>query len=79
MLYFYFWAEAPVSATVDIYNLMGERVAALQQGCEGGTYVRLPWSLSPVAPGVYLYRLRLAYADREQTTAWRKLVVVKKR
>jgi hypothetical protein len=75
-VWFAFRAAGPVEAKLDVYNVAGERL-----GTWSGTVVpeqgngRFRWERSGVAPGVYLYRLRVSSPEGARDYGLRKLSV----
>ena len=65
---FHLHLEAPATATLHVYDLQGRQVAHVlaDTPLSAGTH-RIPWAPTPLANGVYLYRLQLdgqTYSDR---------------
>jgi len=65
---FHLHLEAPAAATLRVYDLQGREVAHVLNNASlsAGTH-RVPWTPTPLASGVYLYRLHLdgeTYSDR---------------
>ena len=65
---FHLHLEAPAAATLRVYDLQGREVAHVLENAplSAGTH-RVPWTPTPLASGVYLYRLNLdgeTYSDR---------------
>jgi hypothetical protein len=77
-LYFYYKAPPGTKVTIDIFNVMGEKAIVLADETFEENR-RTIWNISHVAPGVYLYRVRLDSpgADGWQESGWKKLVVAK--
>jgi hypothetical protein len=66
--------DRPVTASEwQVHNLLGERVAALPLGSQPGHCVET----RSFAPGVYLVRLKVYYADGGHETFIRKVAVVR--
>jgi len=63
----------PRSSRWTIYNVAGQAVATLAFGGEPGQC----WQTSGVAPGVYLVRVDVDYADGHKGGRWQKVVVVR--
>lgn len=79
-VYFIYTLPNPVDlVTIDVYNLSGQKVATLQDhGKEAGVNRKTSWSISGVAPGIYLYRLTLEAANGyKDQTKFKKLVITK--
>lgn len=69
------WQETGAErARVEIYNLAGERVAALTQTQTGNT---LHWNISGLAPGIYFYRVILTVAGAERQLGIRKIAIIR--
>lgn len=65
---FHLHLEAPAAATLRVYDLQGREVAHVLEDTRlsAGTH-HIPWAPTPLASGVYLYRLHLdgeTYSDR---------------
>jgi len=43
---------------LEVYNLLGQRVATLVDGYQGSGYRTVRWDGGSMASGVYLYRLK---------------------
>jgi hypothetical protein len=66
------YPDAPiVSSHWDIFNFVGESVASLDFGATAQDC----WDTAGVAPGLYLVRLKIVYADGSTQTSWHKVVV----
>lgn len=76
-MYFLYSLDAPAEVEIEIYNVAGERVTVLRAPAGPVGSGRTAWDLREVAPGVYLYRLRVLAAAGTRTTPWKKCVIVK--
>lgn len=76
-LWFYYRLEAPAEVTVEVYNPLGERCALFTETQPLAGYARTRWDIGSVAPGVYLYRLRIRTVQGERTLGWREIAIVK--
>ena len=57
---------------LEVYNLLGQRVATLVDGYQAAGYHVATWDANTVASGVYLYRLQT-----NTYTATKKMVLMK--
>lgn len=77
-MYFAYRMNGPGEVEIRIYNVAGEPAGTVRAVHAASGTGRLSWPLGNVAPGVYLYRLRLVYRDGGVYTGpVRKFVVVK--
>lgn len=76
-VWFMFPTNGSTEAKVEIINVMGEAVASLTGRAEGVNGGRVSWNLRGVAPGIYMYRMRVSSAVDVWNSGWRKLAVVK--
>ncbi|OGR76398.1 MAG: hypothetical protein A2X32_12445 [Elusimicrobia bacterium GWC2_64_44] len=61
---------------VDVYNVAGEQVAALEKAdCPAGQTSEITWGIKGMAPGVYVYRVRAESAAGSRTVI-KKLAIV---
>ncbi len=65
--------------TIEVFNLSGQKVATLKDfNKAAGVNQKTTWTISAVAPGVYLYRLILeANNGYKNQTKFKRLVIVK--
>jgi len=77
-VWFCYYATDLTRARVEIYNLIGEKIADLNtpQGETG--YQRLCWDIRRVATGIYFYRLKTDGTENPQTVKLHKLVITKR-
>jgi len=75
-VWFYYRLDQPARVRIEIFNIAGEFVSALQSEQPAG-YTRSRWDIGKVAPGVYLYRFRSESAGGVKVHPLRKVVVVK--
>lgn len=78
VMWFYFQGDVPGDVRMQIYNVVGERVAdwtGMPDVFSG--YARLRWNLSEIAPGVYFCRLFTSRAGGEKLIGRIKIAVVK--
>jgi hypothetical protein len=75
---FYYLLDAPAQVHFDIFNVTGEKVASWDEDHAVAGYTRSPWAIRSVAPGIYLFRLRIRTSQGERITPWKKIVIVKK-
>jgi hypothetical protein len=61
----------PVSASWQVYSVMGERIADLSSG-PGETC----WNTTGTASGIYFVRIKLTYSDGTSCTALKKIIVL---
>lgn len=62
--------------TVDVYDVAGEKVGALEQdGCLAGEACVIPWDVKRIASGVYIYRLTARSAAGSKTLI-KKLAII---
>ncbi len=74
---FQYTLEHPAKVTIDVFNLMGFRVAHLEDpGRPAGGNQVTTWDIRNVAPGVYFYRLALEAPDGRRTEFERKKIVI---
>ncbi len=77
-LWFYFACGETAETELEVFNVAGERL-----GVWTATVVpdqgraRLGWDIRDVAPGVYLYRLRVRVGSGTKDHGLRRLVIVK--
>lgn len=76
-IWFYYQTGGPTKVTIEIYNLVGERCTVLTDEITEAGFSRTPWQIHDVAPGVYLFRLRLESASETRTFRLQKIVIVK--
>jgi hypothetical protein len=77
-MWFYFQGRSGEEARVEVFNVAGERVTdwtAPVDAVQG--HARLRWDLNGVAPGIYLYRLKVSGAGSERDYGLRKVVIVR--
>jgi hypothetical protein len=77
-VYFYFRLDAAATIRIDIFNVAGEKTIELEEESVLPGNRRTPWDIRGVAPGIYLYRLRVRSAGQETVSDWKKDVMVKK-
>lgn len=65
VLHFHYRMPSAGAATIEIYNVTGERVKTLRQEHAQAGLGRAHWLLEKTAPGVYIYTLRLDLATGE--------------
>ncbi len=79
-IYFSYRLGAGASVTNEIYNLLGEKVITLRKEHAAVSQGQMIWDIQDVAPGVYLYRLRIQYHNGEtKTFPVKKIIIVKLR
>jgi hypothetical protein len=61
------------SATWQVFNLMGERIADISFGGEGAEC----WNTTGTAPGLYLVEIDVVYGDGTKATIRQKVVITK--
>jgi hypothetical protein len=74
-LNFYFQLPATAEVSVEIYNMAGEEVGTLREIHNAGA-VHMAWTVGSMAPGVYLYRMRLYGSQGMTTGKLKKFAVV---
>jgi len=77
-VYFYYPLREPGRVRIEIYNVAGEKAAVLEEEKAAAGYGRTAWEIGKVAPGVYLYRIRVDGASGSSLTGWKKLIIAKK-
>ncbi|MBN1594740.1 hypothetical protein JW933_02330 [candidate division FCPU426 bacterium] len=77
MLWFYYYAPEGAEATIDIFNVLGEKGETVTAIHAAAGYQRVGWDLQQVAPGLYFYHLRLHSAAGTRDYGIKKVVVVK--
>jgi hypothetical protein len=76
-LNFFYSLEAPANILIDVYNLMGFRVAHLEDRNRPAAINQVTtWNIKGVAGGVYFYRLTLEAPDGRRTTLESKKIVI---
>jgi hypothetical protein len=75
-VWFTFFIKGPGRASIDIYNVSGEKVHTLSSSYPGGTRFA-HWDIQNAAPGIYLYRVTIEDTSGTRNFAVKKLVVVK--
>ena len=78
-VWFYFSGKDVTKVTIAIYNVAGEQVVVLNETPQWlqGNYYRTSWNIRNVAPGIYLYRLRLENPVGAKELRNQRLVIVK--
>lgn len=76
-VYFYYPLAEPGEVEIEIFNTIGERAIALREMKAGTGYERTRWNIRNVAPGVYLYRMKIKTAKSETITTVKKIVITK--
>jgi len=76
-VWFLYYTPGPARLRWEIFNASGEKVAAWETEQTGAGYHRTRWDIGGVAPGVYLYTLRVESSRGVKIHPVRKLVVVK--
>jgi hypothetical protein len=67
-----FFTHAPVSSTMEVYNVAGEKLGRVGVNNVSGH----EWDTSNAAPGVYFVKIDIVYADATSETIWRKAIVI---
>ncbi|HOD66261.1 MAG TPA: T9SS type A sorting domain-containing protein, partial [candidate division Zixibacteria bacterium] len=67
-----FTLPTPGDVTLEVFNVLGQRVAVLASGPYGAGTHHVEWNASGVSSGVYLYRLSAG-----EFTETRKMLLVK--
>lgn len=69
------WSEPNASnIKINIYNLIGERIATLNAATSGR---KIDWNSTGIAPGIYLYRVALTVDGSERQLPIHKLAIVR--
>jgi hypothetical protein len=77
-VWFYLQAQAGDEVQVTVYNPVGEQVTSWSETLQPSQgYARVRWDLARVAPGIYLYRLRVHGAGGDRDFGLKKLAIVK--
>lgn len=76
-VWFYYYADAPAEAEIAIYNVLGERCDVLTARHDQTGYQRTAWNIRGVAPGVYIFRVRLKTAAETKDFGTSKLIIAK--
>ncbi len=77
-VFFYYPLAAAGRVKIEIHNLVGEKVAVLEDNQPTAGFGRTAWPIQDVAPGVYFFRLHTWSAAGERNWGFRKMVIVKK-
>jgi hypothetical protein len=77
-LWFAYAPAGPAEVRIEIFNVVGEPCQTLRDQCPAPGTWRTHWDIRQTAPGMYFYRLTLAYADGPRQFPIQKLVIVKK-
>ncbi len=76
-VWFYYTTGGATRAVFELFNIAGEKIARLENRHEAPGAARTRWDLKNVAPGVYLYRLRLESGKEVKEFPMKKVVVIK--
>jgi hypothetical protein len=76
-LWFYYHLSGPAKIYIDIYNPAGEKVFIVEDEKAAGGYVKTPWDIRQVAPGLYVYRLKYEDSNGMHDSGLKRLVIVK--
>lgn len=76
-VWFYYLADGPGKAQIEIYNVVGEKVAMLEVPVAAAGYQTTRWDISHLAPGVYVYKAKLQSARGVKKSNVYKLSVIK--
>lgn len=73
---FKFLLSDKAGVSIDVYNVAGEKVAALSRGnCPAGVTSEIVWDIKNIASGVYVYKVKAESASGSKTVT-KKLAVV---
>ncbi len=75
--WFYYNTTGRTEVTIEVYNLAGEKCAIVTDLQETAGYQKTRWNIRSVAPGVYLYRVKLVSEQESRTIKMKKMVIVK--
>ncbi len=76
-LWFYYRCRGASQVTIEVLNVLGERVNTITDNPTEAGIVRTAWNISNVAPGIYVYRIKIAGSEGTTTIGWKKFVVVR--
>jgi hypothetical protein len=74
VVYFTFTELNVSQASVDIYNMVGERIATITEDDPPG---KVTWFVRDIAPGLYYYRLQVLDGSKTKTYDMKKIAVIK--
>lgn len=77
LMWFYYNVQGSSKVEIQLYNIAGEKGELLTDEHQSSGYVRTPWNISSVAPGLYLYRVSIEDSSGSRTLGPNKLVVIK--
>ncbi|MCD4812287.1 T9SS type A sorting domain-containing protein [bacterium] len=78
-LYFYFQIDEPANITIEIMNLVGEKIKTITLARNTAGEFRHTWDIAAVAPGIYFYRVTLNYpTGKIEKRDFEKIVIVKR-
>jgi hypothetical protein len=75
-IWFAFFLRGPGRASIEIYNVAGEKVAVLTAAYSGGSQFA-HWDIRNVGPGIYLYRVTIEDTSGKRNLGLKKFVIVK--
>jgi hypothetical protein len=75
--WFYYSTTGRTELTFNIFNLAGEKVTTLTDIQEIDGYHTTRWNIRSVAPGIYLYQVKMISKTENRTTKMKKMVIVK--
>ncbi len=76
-VWFYFELEDPARVEIEIYDVVGNRMTRVLNERAAAGPQRLHWDIRDVAPGVYLFRMRVESAQGRRDSGLQHLVIVK--
>jgi hypothetical protein len=77
LMRFYVYTPAQSTLTIEIFNIIGEKGETITTDFSVAGYQRIPWDISGVAPGIYLYRATLQSQEGMKSFPVQKIVIVK--
>jgi hypothetical protein len=76
-LWFYFYLNQPGKVEGEVFTVLGERLVLSSGEMLLAGYMRLPWDIRRVAPGVYFYRVIMSGSGETTRTPLEKCVIIR--
>lgn len=76
-LWFYYRLDNSARVEIEIFNVLGEKIAVLNDTKSGTGYNRIAWNIENIAAGVYLYRMKTEGTSGRHVSTLKRLVIVK--